>query len=251
MARDNDGLGGALLFVTGAAVGQVNGLAVYDLGNYAFGKPSRISATASPGRHGVINIEREARLSGTSHDKGVLILSGFLRHRYAAGFPLALTASVAFEQSYGGVDGDSASSTEVYALLSSLAGVPIRQACAVTGSVDQFGTIQAIGGVNEKVEGFFDVCHERGLTGDQGVLVPTPNASDLMLREDVVEAVRAGKFHVWPVATIDQGITLLTGIPAGTRGADGAWTPGSINARVQATLERYAKTVAAFEGRAP
>ena len=231
----------------GAVVGQVNGLAVLDFGVYAFGKPARISATTAPGRAGVINIERRAQLSGSSHDKGVLILSGFLRSRFARRAPLALTASVAFEQSYSGVDGDSASSTEAYALLSSLAGTPIRQSLAVTGSVDQAGRVQAIGGVNEKIEGFFDVCRERGLTGEQGVLIPKSNVRDLMLRADVIEAVRDGRFRVYPVATVDEGIALLTGVPAGVPGPDGTFPSDSVNGRAQARLDEYARTVRALE----
>lgn len=198
----------------GALVGQVNGLSVYEMSGYAFGKPSRITAKTSIGRAGIINIEREADLSGPTHDKGVLILSGYLRDKYAKHKPLVLSASIAFEQSYGWVEGDSASSAEVYALLSSIAGIPLRQDLAVTGSVDQHGNLQAIGGVNEKIEGFFDVCKARGLTGTQGVLIPLQNKSDLMLRHDVVEAVRLKKFHIYAISTIDEGIRLLTGKPA-------------------------------------
>ncbi len=195
----------------GAVVGQVNGLSVYHTSGYSFGKPSRITAKTSIGRAGIINIEREADLSGPSHDKGMLILSGYLRDKYAKNKPLMLSASIAFEQSYGGVDGDSASSTEVYALLSSLSGIPLRQDLAVTGSVDQHGNIQAIGGVDQKIEGFFDVCKARGLTGTQGVLIPKQNVSDLMLRHDVIDAVNQKKFHVYAITTIDEGIRLLTG----------------------------------------
>lgn len=220
---------------TGEAVGSVNGLAVLAVGSYAWGKVARISATTAPGRHGVINIERESNLSGTSHDKGVLILSGYLRSRFAQEFPLALTAGVAFEQSYGGVDGDSASSTEMYALLSSLSEVPIQQRFAVTGSVDQQGRVQAIGGVNEKIEGFFALCAERGLTGDQGVLIPATNVNDLMLRPEVVAACRAGTFQVYAIETIDQGIALLTGTPTAT-----------IHHKVQARLAKFAHAVRAF-----
>lgn len=230
---------------SGAVVGQVNGLAVLDFGLYAFGKPARISATTAPGRAGVINIERRANLSGSSHDKGVLILSGFLRSRFAQRVPLALTASLAFEQSYSGVDGDSASSTEAYALLSSLSGVPIQQCFAVTGSIDQQGRIQAIGGVNEKIEGYFDVCRERGLTGAHGVLIPASNVADLMLRGDVIEAVQAGRFRVFAVSTVDEGIALLTGVPAGAPGPDGAFPADSVNGRAQARLEAFARTVLA------
>jgi ATP-dependent Lon protease len=198
----------------GKVVGQVNGLSVYEMSGYSFGKPSRITAKTSIGRAGIINIEREADLSGPTHDKGVLILSGYLRDKYAKHKPLVLSASIAFEQSYGWVEGDSASSTEVYALLSSIAGIPLRQDLAVTGSVDQHGNLQAIGGVNQKIEGFFDVCKARGLTGTQGVIIPKQNEGDLMLRHDVVEAVRQKKFHIYAISTVDEGIRLLTGKPA-------------------------------------
>jgi lon-related putative ATP-dependent protease len=219
----------------GAVVGQVNGLSVYETSGYSFGKPSRITAKTAMGRAGIVNIEREADLSGPSHDKGVLILSGYMRDRYAKNKPLVLSASIAFEQSYSGVDGDSAASTEVYALLSSLSGLPIRQDIAVTGSVDQAGNIQAIGGVNQKIEGFFDVCKARGLTGTQGVLIPEKNAQDLMLRHDVVEAVRQKKFHIYCVKTIDEGIEILFGKPA-----------AYVHRRVDAQLTIYAKRVKKF-----
>ena len=182
----------------GEVVGQINGLSVLQLGNHAFGQPSRITATVRMGRGDVVNIEREVNMSGPSHSKGVLILASFLNARYALDRPLSLSASLVFEQSYGGVDGDSASSTELYVLLSAIGDMPIRQSLAVTGSVDQHGRVQAIGGVNEKIEGFFDLCNARGLTGDQGVLIPAANVKHLMLRQDVVDAVAAGKFHVYP-----------------------------------------------------
>ena len=191
--------GTLMIDVEGEVVGQVNGLAVYSLGDYMFGKPSRITASTSMGRAGIINIEREADMSGSTHNKGVLILGGYLRKKYAQDKPLTMSASIAFEQSYGGVDGDSASSTEIYALLSSLAGVPIRQSIAVTGSVNQKGEVQAIGGVNQKIEGFFDCCRQRGLTGEQGVMIPESNVKDLMLRKEVLEAVKDGKFHIFAV----------------------------------------------------
>ncbi len=226
--------------VDGAVVGQVNGLAVYSMGDVAFGKPSRITAATSMGKEGVINIEREADLSGAIHNKGVLILSGYLRRRFAQDKPLALAASIAFEQSYGGVDGDSASSTELYALLSSLAGVPLRQDIAVTGSVNQKGEVQAIGGVNHKVEGFYDTCKALGLTGRQGVMIPASNVADLMLRKDVVEAIAAGKFHLWAVRTIDEGMEILTGLPAGEPGKDGKFPAGSVAARVDERLKELA-----------
>ncbi len=232
----------------GAAVGQVNGLSVYDMGEYAFGKPSRITAKTSMGKAGIINIEREADLSGRTHNKGVLILSGYLRGKYAQDKPLTLTASLAFEQSYGGIDGDSASSTEVYAILSSLSNLPLRQDIAVTGSVNQNGEIQPIGGVNQKIEGFFDVCRSRGLTGKQGVMIPSQNVGDLMLRKDVVEAAAAGKFHIYPIRTIDQGSEILTGVPAGEKSKEGTYPPGTINYLVDQKLLELAQRMKAFEG---
>ncbi|HEY6394446.1 MAG TPA: AAA family ATPase [Candidatus Binataceae bacterium] len=200
----------------GSHVGQINGLAVLDVGGYAFGRPSRVTATVSLGQAGLINIEREARLSGSTHDKGIMILSGFLRSRFGQKHPVAMTASICFEQSYSGIDGDSASSTELYALLSALSGVPIRQDLAVTGSVDQYGNVQAIGGVNEKVEGFYRVCKAIGITRTQGVMVPRSNVENLMLEPETVAAVERGDFHIYPIETIDQGIELLTGVRAGS-----------------------------------
>jgi len=240
--------GTLMVDTTGATVGQVNGLAVLELGDYAFGRPSRITCRTYQGRSGVINIEREARLSGRIHDKGILILTGFLGGRYAQDKPLSLSASIAFEQSYEGIDGDSASSTELYALLSSLAELPIRQGIAVTGSVNQHGEIQAIGGATVKIEGFFDVCRAMpgGLTGQQGVVLPAANVSNLMLREDVIEAVAQGKFHIWPVRTVDEGIELLTGVPAGERGADGTYPPDSVNDRVDRKLRELAEKLQNF-----
>ncbi len=235
--------GTIMIDTVGSVVGQVNGLSVYEIADFTFGKPTRITATTALGRSGIINIEREASLSGPTHDKGVFILSGYLRNKYARHKPLVLSASIAFEQSYSGVDGDSASSTEVYAILSSLAGVPLRQDIAVTGSVNQQGEIQAIGGVNMKIEGFFDVCKARGLTGAQGVLVPEQNVKDLMLRHDVVEAVREKKFHIYAIRSIDQGLEILTSIPAGRLQANQKFTPGSLHARVDERLMEYAKQV--------
>jgi lon-related putative ATP-dependent protease len=225
----------------GASVGQVNGLTVYDLGYHAFGLPGRVTARVALGREGVINIEREADMSGSVHDKGVLILSGFLRGTFAAEMPLSMTASIAFEQSYGGVEGDSASSTEVYAILSALSGIPIRQDLAVTGSVDQNGRIQAIGGVNEKVEGFFSLCSQRGLSGTQGVLIPDSNVEDLQLDPEVVAAVEWGGFHIYPVARIEEGIELLMGVPAGERRPDGTYPPDSVFGRCAARLAAMAE----------
>lgn len=220
----------------GEKVGQINGLAVHMLGDYMFGRPTRITAAAHLGRDGVVNIERRVRMSHSTHDKGVLILSGFLGERFAQEQPLALSASLAFEQSYSEIAGDSASSTELYVLMSALSGAPIRQGIAVTGSVNQRGEVQAIGGVNHKIEGFFDVCFMRALTGEQGVIIPRANVQHLMLRRRVVDAIVAGKFHVWAVDTVDQGIEILTGVAAGERSDDGEWTPDSINARVQDRL---------------
>ena len=225
----------------GSAVGQINGLAVYDLGYHAFGLPGRVTARVGLGREGVINVEREARLSGSTHDKGVLILTGFLRGTFASEVPLSMSASIAFEQSYAGVDGDSASSTEVYAILSALSGVPIRQDLAVTGSVDQNGRVQAIGGVNEKVEGFFALCSRRGLSGTQGVVIPESNVADLQLDPEIVAAVEGGRFHIYAVARIEEGIGLLTGVPAGERGADGAYPPDSVLGRCAARLAGMAE----------
>lgn len=223
----------------GAVAGQVNGLSVSSLGDYSFGRPSRITCQTYLGRAGIINIEREAKLSGRIHDKGVLILQGYLGGKYAQEQPLSLSASLCFEQSYEGIEGDSASSAELYALLSRLADLPIKQGIAVTGSVNQRGEIQPIGGVNYKIEGFFDVCNARGLTGEQGVLIPERNVRSLMLREDVVEAVRQGKFHVWAVRTIDEGISILTGVEAGERDERGDYPEDTVNARVRQKLTEY------------
>jgi lon-related putative ATP-dependent protease len=242
------GDGTIMVDTTGEEVGQVNGLAVLDLGDYAFGRPNRITATTFQGRAGVINIEREARMSGRVHDKGVLILVGFLGGRYAQDKPLSLTASITFEQSYDGVDGDSASSTELYALMSSLAELPVKQGIAVTGSVNQLGEIQPVGGVTQKVEGFFDTCKRAsgGLTGEQGVILPASNVGNLMLRDDVVEAVAQGKFHIWPVATVDEGIEILTGVAAGARTEDGTFPEDSVNGRVDRKLFDLADQLTRF-----
>ncbi|MBX3013479.1 MAG: AAA family ATPase [Caldilineaceae bacterium] len=230
-----------LVDTEGAKVGQINGLSVVQMGTYLYGQPSRITANVFMGRGDVVNIEREVEMSGPSHSKGVLILASLLRARYATDRPLALSANLVFEQSYGGVDGDSASSTELYALLSAIADVPIKQALAVTGSVNQRGQVQAIGGVNEKIEGFFDLCKARGLTGDQGVLIPVANVKHLMLRQDIVEAAAANQFHIYPVTTIDEGIELLTGIPAGEKNAEGNYPEGTINALVAQRLQAFAE----------
>jgi lon-related putative ATP-dependent protease len=229
-----------LVDTDGAKVGTINGLSVISMGTYAFGRPSRITATVNMGKGDVLNIEREVEMSGPFHSKGVLILTSFLRARYAQEQPLSLDASLVFEQSYGGVDGDSASSTELYALLSAIARVPLKQSIAVTGSVNQLGQVQAIGGVNEKVEGFYDLCQARGLTGEQGVMIPDANVKHLMLRHDVVEAVAAGQFHIYPIATIDEGIEVLTGLPAGVADSKDAYPKNSINRLVQDRLTELA-----------
>lgn len=228
--------GTILVDIDGNKIGQVNGLSVMEIGGYAFGRPSRVTASVGMGQAGIVNIERESHLSGSIHDKGVLILAGYLRNRFGHDQPLALSASLCFEQSYGGVEGDSASSTELYALLSRLAEMALRQDIAVTGSVNQWGEVQAIGGVNEKVEGFFDVCRALGLTGKQGVLIPQANVRHLVLRRDVIQAVAEGTFHIYPVRTIDEGLTLLTGVPA-----DGAPGTGrSVNDAVRQRLKELA-----------
>jgi lon-related putative ATP-dependent protease len=238
--------GTVLVDTDGTKTGQINGLAVYQLGSFAFGRPSRISARVALGRGEVLDIEREVALGGPLHSKGVLILQGFLTARFGQERPMSLRASLVFEQSYGGVDGDSASSAELYALLSALSGLPLRQDLAVTGSVNQHGEVQAIGGVNEKVEGFFDVCAARGLTGDQGVLIPASNVKHLMLRQDVVEAARMGRFHVYPVTAIDEGIALLTGVEAGERDSQGRYPPESVNGKVEARLAELADAARSF-----
>jgi predicted ATP-dependent protease len=230
----------------GAIIGQVNGLSVLSLGNYAFGQPSRITARVRLGKGEVIDIERQVEMGGPIHSKGVLILSGFLGARYAAERPLSLSASLVFEQSYGGVEGDSASSAELYALLSALAQLPIKQSFAVTGSVNQHGFVQAIGGVNEKIEGFFDLCQARGLTGEQGVLIPAANVKNLMLRQDLVTAVAHNQFHIYPVETIDQGIELLTGVVAGELDEAGEYPPQSVNGRIITRLTTLAEKARAF-----
>ncbi|HTX18921.1 MAG TPA: ATP-binding protein [Bacteroidota bacterium] len=241
--------GSIMIDTRGAVVGQVNGLSVYDVGEHAFGRPSRITARTALGRTGIINIEREAALSGPTHNKGVAIIGGFLQSRFAQNKPLVVNASITFEQSYGGVDGDSASSTEIYAILSSLSGLPLRQDIAVTGSVNQMGELQPIGGVNLKIEGFFDVCRAYGLTGKQGVLIPEQNIGDLMLREDVVDAVTQKKFHVFAARTIDEGIEILTGIEAGKDRRDGSFPSGTVNALADEKLTRFSLAWREFESR--
>ena len=244
--------GKIMIATDGAVVGQINGLAVLQLGDYSFGRPSRITARTYEGRTGLISIEREARMSGRIHDKGTLIISGLLGGRYAQDKPLSLSASITFEQAYDSIDGDSASAAELIVLLSSLAEAPIKQALAITGSINQRGDIQAIGGVSDKIEGFFETCRasSSGLTGAQGVVIPASNVSNLMLKEDVVQAVAAGQFHIYPVQTLDEAVELMTGLPAGVRGADGAFPADSINGRVDRRLRQLAEQLQRF-GRAP
>lgn len=230
----------------GSEVGQINGLSVLTIGDYMFGRPSRVTVRTYIGRGGMVNIEREVKLSGPIHDKGVLILTGYLGGKFAHDKPLSFSASICFEQSYEGVEGDSASSTELYALLSALSGVPIRQGIAVTGSVNQLGKVQPIGGVNYKIEGFYAVCKAKGLTGEQGVMIPASNLRHLMLKDEVLEAVKEGKFHIWSVATIDQGIEILTGVPAGEWQPDGGYPEGSINYLVDARLREMLESMKKF-----
>jgi lon-related putative ATP-dependent protease len=231
--------GTIMVDVAGAVAGQINGLAVYQIGDFSFGRPVRITAETFMGKPGMINVEREANLSGSTHDKGVLILSGYLGRVFAQRHPLSLAISITFEQSYSDIDGDSASSTELYAILSSLSGIPIRQGIAVTGSVNQKGFIQAIGGVNQKIEGFYEVCRDKGLTGEQGVIVPASNARHLMLRREVIDAVKRKKFHVWAVATVAEGIEILTGVPAGAPDEEGVFPEGTLYGAVQKQLRNY------------
>ena len=230
-----------LVETTGEAVGQVNGLSVISLGDYWFGRPGRITVSVGPGREGIVDIEREVKLGGPIHSKGVLILSGYLATRFAQHQPLSLSARLVFEQTYEGIEGDSASSAELYTLLSALSGVPIRQSVAVTGSINQNGEIQAIGGVNQKIEGFFEICRAKGLTGIQGVLIPKSNEKNLMLRQDVIDAVRSGNFHIWAVSTVDEGIEVLTGRPAGRRGPDGKFPEHTVNGLVEKRLQSFAQ----------
>jgi lon-related putative ATP-dependent protease len=231
--------GTIMIDVEGAVVGQINGLAVYQIGEYSFGRPVRITAETFMGKPGVVNIEREAELSGHTHDKGVLILSGFLGSVFAQHHPLSLAISITFEQSYDEIDGDSASASELYAILSSLAGIPVRQGIAATGSVNQKGQIQAIGGVNQKIEGFFEVCREKGLTGAQGVIIPCSNVQNLMLRREVIDAVKKKQFHVYRIATVAEGIEILTGMPAGQADGDDQFPPGTVFGAVQQKLNAF------------
>ena len=240
-----------LIDTTGSKVGQVNGLSVMSLGDFSFGRPSRVTAAVGLGRKGIIDIEREAKLGGNIHTKGVMILSGYLSSKYAQDKPLSLSCHLVFEQSYGGVEGDSASSTELYCILSSLSNLPINQGIAVTGSVNQKGEVQAIGGVNEKIEGFFEVCRAQGFTGEQGVIIPESNVQNLMLKEEVVDAVKAGTFHIYPVRTIDEGIEILTGVTAGVRREDATFELDTVNYKVDKCLKEMAEHLKEFSEPVP
>jgi lon-related putative ATP-dependent protease len=239
-----------LIQTSGRAVGQINGLSSYNLGNYAFARPVRITAEVSPGRSGVINIEREAKLSGKTHDKGILILEGYLRGKFGKHQLINISASICFEQSYGSIDGDSASAAETMALFSSLSLVPLRQDIAVTGSINQKGEVQAVGGINEKVEGFFDVCREKGLTGTQGVIIPKSKVEDLMLRKDVIEAVAAGKYHIYAISNLDQGLEIMTGVKAGKADKKGNFPPNTVNRRIVRKIAELARKAREY-GAAP
>ena len=237
MIRDNT----LLIDTSGFVTGQINGLTIMSIGDFSFGKPVKITANTYTGKNGIINIEREVELSGSSHSKGILILSGYLGEMFAQDIPLSLTASICFEQLYSGVDGDSASSTELYAILSSLSNIPINQSLAVTGSVNQKGEIQPIGGVNEKIEGFFQICKMRGLDGTHGVIIPKQNVNNLNLSDEVIEAVKKGDFHIYAISTIEEGIEILTGVPAGKKDANGKFPAGSINYLAYEKLKKYAE----------
>lgn len=232
-----------LINTTGYQVGVINGLTVMTIGDYTFGKPAKITANTYMGKNGVINVERETEMSGPTHSKGVLILSGYLGETFAQDFPLSLTASLCFEQLYNGVDGDSASSTEAYAILSSLSGIPINQSIAVTGSVNQKGHIQPIGGVNEKIEGFYQVCKTRGLNGDHGVIIPIQNVKNLHLSDEVIDSVKEGKFHIYAISSLDEGIEILTGVPAGTKNKDGKYPAGTIKYLAYEKLKQYNENI--------
>ncbi|HEY1387966.1 MAG TPA: AAA family ATPase [Ktedonobacterales bacterium] len=238
--------GTILIDTSGDVVGQINGLTVLLSGGYSFGMPARITARTAPGLAGIVNIERETMMSGPAHTKGILVLGGYLAGRFARKLPLSLSATICLEQVYGEIEGDSASSAELYALLSSLSGLPLKQSLAVTGSVNQHGVVQAIGGVNEKIEGFFRVCAQGQLTGEHGVIIPRANVRNLMLRQEVIDAVRAGVFHIYAVSTIDEGIELLTGVPAGTADAGGLFPPETVNGRVSQTLREFTQSMRKF-----
>ena len=241
--------GTIIVNTSGEKVGQVNGLAVLDLGDYRFGKPSRITARTYTGKAGVVNIERETKMSGKIHDKAILIISHYLGSRYAMKKPISLSASITFEQLYDMVEGDSASCAELYVLLSSISGVPLKQNIAVTGSMDQTGDVQPVGGINEKIEGFFDLCRLTGLDGTQGVIIPERNVKHLMLKKDVIEAVRDGKFSLYPIRNVDEGLEIMTGREVGEPGEDGAYPEGTINALVVRRLTEIAESMEKKKGK--
>jgi predicted ATP-dependent protease len=241
--------GDIFIDTTDAVAGQVNGLSIARLGDYSFGRPSRITARTYVGRAGVVNIDREAELAGPVHNKGLMILTGYLNGLFGRNKPVSLSASLVFEQNYEGIDGDSASSTELYALLSSLAEVPLAQGIAVTGSVNQLGQIQPVGGVTKKIEGFFDVCRTLGLTGDQGVIIPAANAKNLMLKQEVVDAAAEGSFHIWSVRSVEEGMEILTGLPFGERQPDGSFPEGTVAGRAEATLRSFAEAWDMYSGK--
>ena len=228
-----------MIATDGYCVGKINGLAVLDMGDYVFGSPTRITATTYMGKSGIVNIEKEAEMSGPTHNKGVQIITGYLGSMYAQDMPLSLSCRIAFEQNYNGIDGDSASSTELYCILSSLSEIPVNQSLAVTGSVNQCGEIQAIGGVTYKIEGYFDLCLRRGLTGRQGVVIPMSNVKDLVLKDDVIQAVKDGMFHIYPISSIDEGIELLLGTEAGKKDEKGQYPPDSVHGKVMAKLKEF------------
>jgi len=230
----------------GSKVGQINGVSILMTGDYEFGRPNRITAAVSVGREGIVAIERESKMSGNVHTKGVMILSSFLKERFAHNKPLSLSASLCFEQSYGLVEGDSASSTELFALLSGLAGAPISQGIAVTGSVSQKGEIQAVGGVTRKVEAFFDICKRKALNGGQGVIIPAKNVKNLMLKQEVVDSVREGRFHIWPISTVEEGVEILTGVKAGALKPDGTYPKGTLFRKVDERLLELAEVARKF-----
>ncbi len=236
-----------LVSTEGEAVGQVNGLSVLNVGDYAFGSPSRITVSVGLGKEGLVDVQREVNMGGPIHGKGVMIIAGYLSSKYGYDKPLTLSARVVFEQNYSGIEGDSASSTELYALLSALSGLPVKQTCAMTGSVNQKGEVQAIGGVNEKLEGYFDICKAKGLNGKHGVLIPESNVQNLMLRQEVIDAVKAGKFHIYPVKTIDEGIEILTGVPAGKQLPSGGFEPNSVHGLVDKRLREMAEKIKDFQ----
>ncbi len=243
--------GTIMIDTEGAVVGQANALSIYNLGDYSFGRPSRVTARVAAGRGKIVDIQREAAMGGPIHSKGVMILTGYLEGKYASDKPIAATATIAFEQLYEEVEGDSASSTELYVLLSALSNIPVRQDLAVTGSINQRGQIQPIGGVNRKIEGFFEVCRAKGITGSQGIIIPKTNVRHLMLKREVIDAVREGKFNVWAVETVDEGIEILTGIPAGEEQPDGTYPEGTVHYAVDKRLRSLAQTAKEFAAPAP